>query len=69
MSSSCYTHRNNKVWEETFGGDGQIFGRDGGDGFTGIYRCPDSSCRIHSIHIVFSMSIDLNKVIYMILYL
>lgn len=37
MFSSCYTHRNNKVWEETFGGDGQIFGRDGGDGFTGIY--------------------------------
>ena len=44
----CYNLRKSeRKTEETFEGDGYIYGIDYGDGFTGIYISPNSSNSMH----------------------
>ena len=43
------------------GGDGYVYGLDGGDGFTGVFLSPNSLSCIHYVYTAFYMLILKNK--------
>ena len=59
------TKQKTKIYNDTFGGDGYIDGYiyylDGGDGFTGVCTCPNSSNSTPSIRAVFIRQLNIYK--------